>query len=301
MRLLLLVCLLAGCTVAEPFNRVERPVEPGEGPCRLGEESTFFRAEASLEGSTYWDCVVPDGAGSPAFDGFAGLAIGVNGGSLALQLFPEEGSTVTERDVYVAVEGRRGFQVTRLTQDPDTRVPFDLLLSTGAPGGDYTVMVAMDQGGTPEEPLLGDWLRIPISIIRVAAGGADIQVTVSWLNADGGGDYTDVDLHVIDPNGDQVAYWNTEVASGGQLDLDSNPACAAGDFNENIFWPVGRAIVGEYRVQLNYWSTCGYTGEVDYRVTILIDGQLQRIIDGTLTAADEGPDELYLDIAAFTW
>ena len=59
---------------------------------------------------------------------------------------------------------------------------------------------------------------------------------------------SDVDLHVVDPRGEEVFYGHPNSASGGRLDLDSNAACDLDHKrNENITWPVGRAPRGRSR------------------------------------------------------
>jgi hypothetical protein len=294
---------LVACGPPDPFggNRVDRPdnVELG-GVCEEGGTPTLLAHEGVLEGADYWNCAMPEPATTaPRFDSFAGLTVGVNGGSLALQLFPDDVEDLQDREVYVGLRGRRGLHLTDVEVQEDGRVLFDVHFRTDAAEGNYTLLVAIDDGGTPDDPRIGEWLEIPVTVIAVAPGGADVQVTVNWMNRPANNVYTDVDLHVIDPNGDRVAYFNTTVPSGGILDLDSNPACSAGDFNENIYWPVGTAPSGTYRIQLAYWSACEFTGEVAYRVTILVDGSLLRVLDGVLTAADEGGDSNYIDIYNF--
>ena len=74
-------------------------------------------------------------------------------------------------------------------------------------------------------------------------GTGDVQATISWS-----GD-NDVDIHVIDPNGEEISFANTSSSSGGQLDVDEIPSC--GDQSghvENVFWPTGSAPSGQYRV-----------------------------------------------------
>ena len=62
--------------------------------------------------------------------------------------------------------------------------------------------------------VVGPFARMNFDVLQVGTG--DVQVTLSW---DAG---SDVDLHVVDPNGDEVYWTNRRVASGGELDLDSN-------------------------------------------------------------------------------
>ncbi len=99
-------------------------------------------------------------------------------------------------------------------------------------------------------------------------GRGDVIVTLRWFTED------DLDLHVRDPEGFDIYYKEPRSPSGGQLDVDSNPACRDTTTTpvENIFWPVGEAPSGLYRVSVVFYATCASPGSVDYEVTINIDG-----------------------------
>jgi hypothetical protein len=113
---------------------------------------------------------------------------------------------------------------------------------------------------------IGTVTEAPFDALVVGTG--DVQVTVNW-DTD-----ADVDLHVVDPAGSEI-YWADRLApSGGQLDLDSNAACAAdGVSNENITWGVGLAPQGTYTVRLDYWSSCN-ASQTDYTVLINNGGEI---------------------------
>lgn len=119
--------------------------------------------------------------------------------------------------------------------------------------------------------------------VNTSASTGDVQVSVSWNTP------TDVDLHVVDPRGDEV-YWNsTSVASGGILNLDSNANCAIDNKNnENIRWPAP-APTGTYTVRVDYWSACSVTGTTTYAVVVNNAGA-QSVFNGSFTAnqADQG-------------
>ena len=71
-------------------------------------------------------------------------------------------------------------------------------------------------------------------VFAVGTSG-DVQISVSWDAP------SDVDLHVVEPSGEELYYGHSTSATGGQLDVDSNPDCAIdGRQIENIRWP-GRA------------------------------------------------------------
>jgi len=91
---------------------------------------------------------------------------------------------------------------------------------------------------------------------------SDIRVTLTWT----GGDYTDVDLHFIDPNGERCYYGNDITALGAELDVDD----VDGYGPENIIMSPGEAIAGTYYVEVNYYDNDGWVGGIDATVTITL-------------------------------
>jgi hypothetical protein len=85
---------------------------------------------------------------------------------------------------------------------------------------------------------------------------SDIRVTLTWT----GGDYTDVDLHFIDPNGERCYYGNSFTALGAELDVDD----VDGYGPENIIMEPGEAIPGTYYVEVNYYDDEGWDGQPIY-------------------------------------
>lgn len=113
-------------------------------------------------------------------------------------------------------------------------------------------------------------------------GTGDVQTTLRWTTTD------DLDLAVTDPSGQTVTYFNRNVPSGGELDVDANAACAGTTPNpvENIFWPTGGAPQGQYRIDVNLFSRCGGSGPVSFSLTVLIQGTTQTL---TGTVSEERP------------
>lgn len=112
----------------------------------------------------------------------------------------------------------------------------------------------------------------------VPVGTGDIQISVSWDAP------TDVDLHVVEPSGEEIYYGDDVASSGGELDLDSNASCRIdGVNNENVTWPSGRAPRGRYIVRVDYWSSCGQPA-TNYVVTIQRGGAPETF-RGTLTGS----------------
>jgi hypothetical protein len=113
-------------------------------------------------------------------------------------------------------------------------------------------------------------------------GRGDVKVTLRWYTED------DLDLHVFDPDGNEIYYRNDQVDNGGQLDVDSNAACS--DMTdtpvENIFWPSGGAPEGSYEVSVVYYMNCVSSDPVDFEVTIHVDGRTQSY-SGVVSEEDQ--------------
>ncbi len=109
----------------------------------------------------------------------------------------------------------------------------------------------------------------------------DVQVTLRWDTAD------DLDLFVRDPFGEEVSYFEPEIASGGQLDVDANSGCTERMAApvENIFWPTGGGVPGNYVVKVDLYSPCGGSeAPIDFTLTTLVQGQVQTQT-GTVSAS----------------
>lgn len=82
----------------------------------------------------------------------------------------------------------------------------------------------------------------------------EVQVTMTWYVNDADG--VDIDLHVIEPSGEEIYFGHMTSATGGQLDMDNTCGDFRSGVSENIFWntnPPG----GEYIVKVHYWGDCG--------------------------------------------
>lgn len=106
-------------------------------------------------------------------------------------------------------------------------------------------------------------------------GTGDIQATLRWASTD------DLDLAVIDPNGDEVSFFNATVPSGGQLDVDANAGCL-GELTqtpvENVFWPPSEAPSGDYSVAVRLFERCVSGAEaIPFEVTLLVQGTAETL------------------------
>jgi hypothetical protein len=118
---------------------------------------------------------------------------------------------------------------------------------------------------------------------EVPLGTGDVQVTLRWSEP------ADLDLHVIDPYGEEIWYDYRTSGSGGELDVDANAGCNSvlEQPVENVFWPYGGAPGGNYQVYVVYYKDCGSSGPVNYQVTVKQDNQVVDVKTGTASAAGE--------------
>ncbi|MCD4534048.1 IPT/TIG domain-containing protein [Nocardioides sp. cx-169] len=99
-------------------------------------------------------------------------------------------------------------------------------------------------------------------------GGGDIQATLTWSHA------ADMDLHALEPDGNEIYYSNPTSSTGGELDHDSNVGCGdSSHVAENIRWPAGAAPAGSYYFRVNTYSECGV--EVpEWQLEVRVAGRL---------------------------
>jgi hypothetical protein len=136
------------------------------------------------------------------------------------------------------------------------------------------------------------------SSARRNAGTGDIAFRLLWEGP------ADLDLYVISPLDEPIDFTRRVCESGGQLDVDCNAApdrmCARPI--ENVFWPVGRAPSGEYRVWVQLANVpsgeeaaaeLSWTG-VDFRLQILRGARVAQELPGHLSERGEkfGPFDI---------
>ncbi len=87
---------------------------------------------------------------------------------------------------------------------------------------------------------------------------ADLTIRLDWNKLSGN---TDIDLHVTDPYGEEIAFYHMSSASGGWLDRDD----VIGPGPEHICWT--KAPSGAYLVQVHYYGSESHA-VTNYSVTI---------------------------------
>jgi hypothetical protein len=122
-----------------------------------------------------------------------------------------------------------------------------------------------------------------LTVEQAGLGVGDVEVFLRWT-----GD-ADIDLHVTDPGGVTVYFGNTDPVTGGHLDSDIVPGCNPDTpdevHTEHVYWDEGEAPEGIYTARAHVFTYCGVI--VPYSMTIVVNGAVAYVIDGTFTADDE--------------
>ena len=169
-----------------------------------------------------------------------------------------------------------GYYEVALSQ-PATEATIVLSVPQALPGQTFvTYFAAVDSAGH-------QGTRASQSVEALVVGTGDVQVSVSW-DVD-----SDLDLHVIDPLGEEIFWDGLTSSSGGTLDLDSNPGCLIDSVrNENITWETGTAPAGQYSVLIDLWASCDVT-PTNFVVTVVVVGGVTQTFTGSIDGpGDEG-------------
>jgi len=219
----------------------------------------------------------PAEAGGPAAT-VSGIAVMINGGSASPTV--TAGSSFTH--VIFAIDGLNNYYDLTLPAGVSTQ-GLVVVTNPNAFASNLSFAYAVSNG------TVGAYARQSVRFLQVGTG--DIQISVAW------DDSSDVDLHVVDPNGEHIYFAHRDAASGGTLDLDANAACGRNSLpdgttgfvsNENVVWPTGRAIPGTYTVFLHYWSACNNPG-TNWVATIQRANAAPQIFTGSFGNGDPNP------------
>lgn len=138
------------------------------------------------------------------------------------------------------------------------------------------------QGGTIFAP--GSFDEDIQARIDTAEGTAgEIEIALVWENKN------DLDLHVIDPNGEEIYWDHRSSQSNGVLDIDKNLDCKdniTSEPIEHVYWAKEDAPLGEYFVYVNYFKHCQDADPSDYKVQVKIGAEVESFT-GSISNGDE--------------
>ncbi len=164
-----------------------------------------------------------------------------------------------------------------------------VVVGTPAADGGYDIGVQVAGGASQQALVLrvaltdeagdvGEYAEISLELVESGLG--DVKITLSFDRLH------DLDLHVLEPNGEELSYENNASLSGGELDLDSGAMCVpSAVYNENVFWPEG-APSGQYRVTVVNFKQCT-PGEIAFSVRVAYDNVVETF-PGSFADGTEG-------------
>ncbi len=122
---------------------------------------------------------------------------------------------------------------------------------------------------------------ISLAEASLYAGHGDVQVTSTWDNE------SDLDIHVIDPFGEEIYWFHPYSESGGILDYDD----IDGYGPENIYWPQGGAPLGTYKLYLHDYVWEGNPESANYSIRVSAFGYTMQFtgkiyLDETIPIAE---------------
>jgi len=278
-------CVAARCSSSSsnPNNPTPTPTPPAVTTVVTGVQAVDGTQATQQNGAP------PAASGGPTITASASTSVVPNGSEVAtLQ------SASPFQTIYVSVPNANGIAPASLgpnTFGPSVAATGYWLLRLPTPVTSAVVISNFAQLSTGTSFTIGysvanaaGAVGATVSASRsVVTSTGGVQVSVAWNTP------TDVDLHVVEPSGNEVYWGATTSSTGGQLDQDSNPACALDNRNvENIRWN-NTAPNGTYIVRVDLWSTCAVTGATNFTVNVVNGGQ-RSTFTGSFTAnqADAG-------------
>lgn len=210
------------------------------------------------------DPPAPTGGGgdSPEIVSVTGPAAVTNGGTAILHVTLS--TAVASPRFVVGLVGDTGYH-TVVGADPDGDGAYDIAVQVNAEATQPSLVLTvalLDEAGDA-----GPYQEVEIELVR--SGTGDVKITLSFDRVH------DLDLHVIEPNGEEIFYMNDASRTGGKLDLDAGSLCMPSAANaENIFWPPGGAPAGQYLVRVQNYQQCT-PGDIDFTVRVVIDSRVE--------------------------
>jgi hypothetical protein len=262
--------MAVGGSAADPGETSTLSADPGSAGEPAAESELVAVPSGSFQGG---DAPTVDAASQPnSIVELTAPAAVTNGGTVTLRVTLAEPS---ESPLFiVSVEGDTGYHsVVGTDVDGDGVYEIEVQVRGDVQQPRLLVSVALTDG----QGNVGEYRQVTLDLVQSGVG--DVKVTLSFDPAH------DLDLHVVEPGGEEISFLHPTSKNGGALDLDSGSNCVpSAASSENIFWPAGSAPRGDYRVTVQLFEQCS-PGPIDFTVRVENAGQVDTyrgsFADGT--------------------
>ncbi len=205
----------------------------------------------------------PNSIGSTvAFGGLVGLCMGA-----ALTVMPVLGIESTKRVKRALLIGAIAGLLGGVLGAASGQVAYSVISRAGSsPAGGSVFSAAMQK--------------------RLDAAGAksgEIEIGLIWENSN------DLDLHVVEPNGERIYFGHPISRSDGELDVDRNAGCTQNVTDkpvEHVVWPPGRAPKGAYQILVHHFANCGTKDPTPFTVELVTGGK-RTTFSGSVSDGDD--------------
>ncbi|WP_420151510.1 YfaP family protein [Spirosoma sp.] len=233
---LLLACALLGsCERKVDIGGVVPIVDPND-PNQLTRYVIMPTGTTRVTGATP---ASTGGSQAPQISGANGGVVTASNGGIAALAFQVPTGTTSLGGYYVQIVGADAYFNVPVASGGNPNVALiPIQLPANTKDGQFCVNVwAYDQSGR-----VSGVTNQCVQVLQLGTG--DLQINLTWDT-----NSTDVDLHVLDPNGEEIYYSRKRSSTGGELDRDDTNGFGP----ENIFWR-NELPDGNYKIWVEYYS-----------------------------------------------
>lgn len=264
---LLILMLCGGLWISCSKDDGNKPDKDSDDLTQANFEQDFFTIQkGSFSGD---DMPIPNSTSLEILQ-ITGNSTVLAGGSNLIHVLASDNA----KEVIVGVQGQDGYYSIPMDDNADGQgrsetsgvtVDLQLLISQQA-NDNFTLIFSVSDG----QGNYSQYETLEVGIQE--AGTGKLQISLSWDQLN------DVDLHVIQPDGEEIYYGNPYSSNGGELDVDSNAACYLDSINnENIYYADTTGVTiqnGEYEVLVDLWANCDIPDSTSYAIVAYYDGQM---------------------------
>lgn len=123
----------------------------------------------------------------------------------------------------------------------------------------------------------------PVQVEELPGQSGELRFHLSFGNHES----VDLDLHVIEPNGEHLSFSNPSSQMGGTLDVDCMCGYCPFGASENIYWAENQPDEGIYEIWVDYFGHCNApNAPSDFKLLLLEGDQVKGTLEGTLSSGE---------------